>query len=549
MRAAARAALAAVPVAFLGLFFMYPLTAILDLGLRPEGRLDLAAVRRPLTDPGLRAVVWFTLRQAAASTAVTLAVGLPAAYLVSRFEFPGRRLLRAVVFVPFVLPTVVVGTAFIGLLGPDGPVADALGVIGIHAPQGMHRSLGTLVAAHAFFNVAVMVHVVGGFWSHVDPALVDASSILGAPGVRAVRRVLLPLARPAIVGATLLVFLFTFTSFGVVLLLGGPGRATIDVEIYRRTSQLLDLPTAAALSLVQLVFVGALLWVGALAEARAVRQPLLPSRSVARRPRTAGERVFVLGVAAGLLLFLAPPILSLVWRTLRGPSGLTFARYLELGSLRRGSVLPISPLAAIGNSVRLAFVAATIALLVGGLASVAVARARRSPGLLGLVGLPLGVSAVTVGFGYVVAFDRAPLDLRGSVWLVPLAQAIVAIPFVVRLVAPVLAAATAELAETAAGLGASPLRVVLDVTLPVASRALLAAATFAFVISLGEFGATAFLARADQPTMPVAIARLLGQPGAASFGQAMSMSVLLMAVTAAVALSIERFRVGSFGRF
>jgi thiamine transport system permease protein len=545
----ARAAIVAVPLAFLGVFFVYPLASILDLGLRAEGRLDLEALRRPFTDPGLRSVIGFTIRQAVASTLLTLALGLPAAYLVSRFDFRGRQLLRALVLVAFVLPTVVVGTAFIGLLSPGGPVADLLGALGLHVPEGMHRSFGAIVAAHAFFNVAVVVYVVGGFWSHVDPALVDASTILGSPGFRAVRRVLVPMAVPAIAGASLLVFLFSFTSFGVVLLLGGPGRATIDVEIYRRTSQLLDLPTAAALSLVQLVFVGALLWFGALAESRSVRQPLMPSATVARPSRTTGERVFIALTSSVLLLLFLPPIVSMIGRTLWGPTGFTLSRYTGLGTLRPGSVLAVSPLAAITTSLRVAVAAAAIALAVGGLAAVAVARARRSPGLLGLIGLPLGVSAVTVGFGYVVAFDTSPLDLRGSIWLVPVAQAIVAIPFVVRLVAPVLAAAEAELAETAADLGASRWRVAVDVTLPVASRALLAALTFAFVISLGEFGATAFLARADQPTMPVAIARMLGQPGAASLGQATAMSVLLMGVTAAVALSIERLRVGAFGRF
>ena len=525
-RTLARAALLLAPAIFLGLFFAYPLASILDAGLRPAGRLDVSAVVDVLSDTGLRGVIWFTLWQATVSTAITLAVGLPAAYALSRFAFRGRALLRALVLVPFVLPTVVVAMAFAGWRG----------------------SLWALFAAHVFFNVAVIVRVVGSFWSNVDPELEDAAEGLGAHGIRRFTAVLLPLARPSIVGAAMLVFLFTFTSFGVVLLLGGPGRATIEVEIFRRTSQLLDLPVAAALSLVQLAFVSALLVGESLLASRIPLRRQLLAAGVARPPRTRGERAFVATTAVGLAALVLGPPARLAWRSLVGPGGLTLSRYVELGSVRKGSLLPVSPLEAVANSLRFAAGAAAIAILVGGIAAFAVAGVRRSSGLWTLVGLPLGVSAVTVGFGYVVAFDATPLDLRGSSWVVPLAQAVVAIPFVVRIVAPVLGSIGSELAEAAAGLGASPSRVLRDVTLPIASRALLGAAVFAFVVSLGEFGATAFLARADTPTMPIAIFRLLGQPGSASLGQAEAMSVLLMLVTAAAALAIDRIRVGAFGR-
>jgi thiamine transport system permease protein len=515
----------ALPVAFLGLFFAYPLIAIVDMGLRPEGRLELASLAEVVTDPRLAQVVWFTLWQATVSTALTLAVGLPAAYALSRFAFRGRALVEAIVLVPFVLPTVVVGLAFGGGRG----------------------SLAALFAAHVFFNVAVVVRVVGGYLATIDPAIEDAAEELGARGIRRFTAVLLPVARPAIAAAAALVFLFTFTSFGVVLLLGGPGRVTIEVEIFRRTSQLLDLRTAAALSLVQVVAVSALLLADALLASRRVER-VLPFADPRRRPRTRAERAFAGAAVAGLLVLVLGPTLRLFVRSLVGPEGLTLARYTQLGELRRGSLFAISPLAAITTSVRYAAAAAAIALAVGVPAAVVVARARRSRGLWTLVALPLGVSAVTVGFGYVVAFDADPLDLRGSAWLVPLAQATVAIPFVVRVLAPAFASISEDLGETAADLGASPGRVTRDVVLPVAWGSVVTAAVFAFVVSLGEFGATAFLARPDAPTMPVAIYRLLGQPGSASVGQAAAMATILGVVTAGVALALGRARLGSFGR-
>jgi thiamine transport system permease protein len=229
-------------------------------------------------------------------------------------------------------------------------------------------------------------------------------------------------------------------------------------------------------------------------------------------------------------------------------TGITLDRYVGLGDVRAGSALPISPIDAVTTSLRVAAGAASIALVVGVLASWAISRSRQGSWLRALSAVPLGVSAVTVGFGYVVAFDAGPLDLRGSVWLLVAAQSVVAVPFVVRMVEPVLSTSALELTEQAGALGASPLQAARDVLVPVASRAILGAAAFAFAIALGEFGATAFVARLDSPTMPVAIVRLLAQPGAASIGQATAMSVMLLVVTALITVGIDRFRVGTFGR-
>ncbi len=514
-------ALALVPAAFLGLFFIYPLASIVGSVI---GQLSPGTV---LGDARLRSVIWFTTWQAVVSTALTLAAGLPAAYLLARFRFPGRTALRVATLVAFVLPTVVVGAAF----------------------AGSRPSLGALFAAHVFFNLAVVVRVVGAFWSQLDPAFEDVAAEMGATGMRRFTDVLLPLARPSIVGAATLVFLFTFTSFGVALLLAGPARATIEVEIFRQTSQLLNLPVAAALTLVQLAIVSTLLWVTSVTESRAgVRQGLVAPVDSARRARTTGERVFVAVAAPSLAVALLVPPLRLVWRSLRTSGGLTLQRYLDLGAVREASALPISPMSAIATSLRVAAGAAAIAIVVGVIAAWVVARSRNSSWLRGLSAVPLGVSAVTVGFGSIVAFDSGVLDLRGSVWLLVATQAVVALPFVVRLVEPVLTSAGHDLSEQAAALGASPLQTVRDVMLPVASRAILGAAAFAFAVALGEFGASAFVARLDAPTMPIAIVRLLSQPGAASIGQATAMSVVLMAVTASITVAIDRFRVGTFGR-
>jgi thiamine transport system permease protein len=238
----------------------------------------------------------------------------------------------------------------------------------------------------------------------------------------------------------------------------------------------------------------------------------------------------------------------LVTRSFDTPTGYGLDFYRALGEIHAGSTLFVEPVDAIANSLRFAAVATVIAVVVGGCAAVALASSRRR-GLDAVIALPLGVSAVTVGFGFLISLDHPPVDLRSSWWLVPIAQALVAIPFVVRLMTPVLRAIDPRLREAAATLGASPLRVWREVDLPIVARAVLVAAGFAFAISLGEFGATVFLVRPDTPTLPVLVYRLLGQPGPLNFGAAMAASVILMALTTLAMLGIERFRAGTMGTF
>ena len=225
-----------------------------------------------------------------------------------------------------------------------------------------------------------------------------------------------------------------------------------------------------------------------------------------------------------------------------------FGFYRALGEVHRGSTSFVPPVDAIANSLRFAAIATVIAVVVGGCGAFALA-ASKSHALDTVLSLPLGVSAVTVGFGFLIALDHAPLDLRASPYLIPIAQALVAIPFVVRTMTPILRAIDPRLREAAATLGASPARVWREVDLPIVTRAALVAAGFAFAISLGEFGATLFIVRPDYPTLPVMIYRLLGQPGPLNFGSAMAASVILMGLTAIAALAIEQFRFGTAGTF
>lgn len=539
------------PLGFLGAFFLYPLGAIfaqaVGQGLtRGLGSQGLAPILRPLG---------FTLYQAALSTLLTLAVGLPAAFVVGRYDFPGRRALRVLTTLPFILPTVVVAAGFNALLGPRGWLN--LGLMALfqlsNPPLQLLNTFAIILLAHVFYNTTVVVRVVGSAWEGLDPRLEQAARTLGASPWRALREVTLPLLRPSLLAAALLVFLFDFTSFGVILLLGGPRFATLEVEIYVQALQMLNLPLAGLLSAIQLLCTLVFTLVYAHLSRSGAAVPLAPrvKGEGLRKPRSLRERLAVGGVVTLLGLLILAPLAALTLRSLvrleadRGQRGqvirgLTLDYYQELFINRRQSIFYVAPLTAVRNSSLYGAAAVLISLGLGFPAAYALARRSGAARILDLLlALPLGTSAVTLGLGYLVVFNRPPLDPRSFPLLIPIAHSLVALPLVVRTLQPAISSIPPSLRQAAATLGASPARVWREIDLPLLLRAALVGAIFAFTISLGEFGATTMLARPDMPTLPLAIAGFLAQPGAMNYGQAMAMATLLMLTCAAAVFMLD----------
>lgn len=541
------------PLGFLALFYLYPLAAILAYSFFPNGALDLSGIRELTADPYYAGVLWFTTWQAAVSTLLTVVAALPAAYLLARYQFRGQGLIRALTTVPFLMPTIVVAPAFVALLGPRGALNLALMEwFRLSAPPlSLLGTIGIIFIAHVFYNYTIVLRIVSGFWSNLDPQLGDAARVLGADGRRVFFQVTLPLLAPAILAAALLVFVFDFTSFGVILILGGARLATLEVEIYRAAANLFDLPLAAALSLVQIGFTLVLIVVYTRMQARLAAPVRLRPQAVTRRPlQTWRARILAIVVLGLMLVFLLAPLGVLVFESLQTPQGAGLGNYLELGINRRGAVTFIPPVDAIRNSLAFAGAVVVLAVGLGLIAADAIVRSSRGAAVLDpLFLLPLATSAVTLGFGYILAFSRPPLNWRAEVWLVPVAHTLIALPLVIRSLLPLLREIKPNLREAAAVLGAAPARVWSEIDLPIVMRAVLVGAVFAFTVSLGEFGATTLIARPEWSTIPLAIYRLLGQPGLANYGQALALSAILMLVSAAAIILMERVRFGAAGEF
>jgi thiamine transport system permease protein len=374
--------------------------------------------------------------------------------------------------------------------------------------------------------------------------------MLGASSWRVFWEVTLPLLRPAILAASLLVFIFCFSSFGVILILGGPRYSTIEVEIYRQAVSIFNLPVASMLSIIQMLLTFAFMWVYTSFQTKTSIALYPEPRSLTEHRVTTLKDKIIVGTSISImLLLLGSPLVALLLQSIHTMEGFTFQFFRMLFENREQSLFFIPPADAIGYSLGFALATLVLATTIGLCAAVYLSgsKGRFSSVLDPIFMLPLSTSAVTLGLGFIIALDEPPLNLRTSILLIPLAHALVAYPFVIRSVLPALRSIPKALKESAALLGAPPVQVFLKVILPIVSRALIAGAVFAFTISIGEFGATVFVARPQTPTMPLAIYRFLGQPGELNYGQAMAMSTILMLVTAAGFLFLDKIRLSKEG--
>lgn len=533
-----------IPLAFLGFFFYLPLASIFkiafsEITLKGLDGLQAASILRPLG---------FTFGQALLSTVLTLIIGLPAAYLFARFQFFGKRFLRILTTLPFILPTVVVAASFSSLFGPRGWINGFLMTVFHLSQPPLHvlNSLTAILLAHIFYNTTIVIRVVGSQWEQLNPQFAQAGRMLGASRWRCFEQITLPLLAPSILSASLLVYLFDFTSFGVILLLGRVGLATLEVEIYTQAMYMANLPLAAMLAIIQMACtLGMTIAIARLSgKWNLAMMPRLKGEATLRAS-TRYEKWFVGLMILLLLGMFLSPLLGLVLQSFTQISAdstlkLTTSYYQSLFTNTRNSLFFVPPIQTIINSILFAILTTMLSLLLGFMAAYALTpRTLPARVLEPLFLLPLGASAVTLGLGMIVVFNSPALNLSSFPILLPIAHSLVAFPFVLRTLQPAIASIPPRLQEAAASLGASPARVWREVDLPILARAALVGAVFAFTLSLGEFGATSFLTRPEFPTIPIAIARFLSLPGASNFGQALAMATILLIICTASILVLE----------
>jgi thiamine transport system permease protein len=324
-----------------------------------------------------------------------------------------------------------------------------------------------------------------------------------------------------------------------VLVLGGGQVQTIETAIYFSATQFLDLESAAALVFIQTLITAAAFLVGSSLVKGTVglEQVFEGTRKQRVDSRDWPASVLTAGIVLGLLVM---PMLLVLVEAFRVGDTWGFTNFANLGTRGARDLLNISVIDAAANSFRNMAVAATIAFVLGTLISWLLVRTRQK--LLDLVFLvPLGVSSVVLGFGFLVSFDATWLPLRSFWLIVPLAQALIALPMVIRLVYPALVSIGKEPIEQASLDGASSWQIWRFVESGMIKGVLLTALGYAAIISVGEFGASTFLAYGSGGTIPTLLFRLIARPGEQNYGMAMAVSAILIAFVWAVMLLLSRY--------
>lgn len=489
------------PLLFLGVFFLWPVLSMMTRYVRFSTLIDV------ITDSSLRGVWWFTFWQAALSTLLTVLIGLPITWALSRHRFLFSRFMTGLVTVPFLMPAVVIASGVRAVL-PNMPV---LGILW----------------AHLAFNVAVIVRVVGPRWALLDPAMEQTSADLGASPLRTFIYVVWPHIRTAVRNASSMVFLFCFSSFAVIAILGGISRRTIESEIFTQAVRLGNIKVATSLATLQAIVVICILL---FASRHSTDTTDISSINVQLNPLAcSSSKTFVYIAAYVPLVVVLTPLFAVIAKSFILNDRFTLKGYTWLfdGSTSQVGINAVATLiTSLIFATICALIATTLALIIG------LSRSTQSV-ISSLTGLPLVVSAVTLGLGIIVTFQNSPFAWRSEKWLIPVIHAVIALPLTVRILTPAIAAIPRDLHEASASLGADTWRTFWKIDIPLLQPAILRSLGLAAAISIGEFGATSFLSRSGAETIPMAISQLLSHPG-----DVLSQTAYALATLCIVGLSI-----------
>ncbi|MFZ9907628.1 MAG: ABC transporter permease [Ilumatobacteraceae bacterium] len=458
------------------------------------------------------------------STALALTVALPLAFVTANFKFKAQRLTTSLISMPFILPSIVVGVAFLQIL-----------------PNNFHRTAFALILAHVYFNFGFASRLISARWLQIHPHLDDAARTLGASPLKLFRTLTLPLLSKAITNAALIVFTLCFTSYGVVRVLGGPSRSTLETEIYFRAMQLGDVSGAMLLSALQLVIIALLFVVTTKASSKKFEQSTRPTISRQKSLQTRKQKVIAATIISVATLFAIVPVLAIALKSINTNSRFTTTAWRTVFT---------SPEIAqsITKTLIYAVIAMSLATLLGLLSACSVAYNNKFRFISGLTTLPIVISAVSIGLGIIITFDTQPFDWRGAQLMLPLAHTLVALPLVMRIISPVLQAIPDSLRQASSVLGASPRQTWLNIDFKIIRRAAISAAAISATVSIGEFGASSFLARRGAETLPVMISRLLSRPGDSLQSQAFALATLLVMFSLAMIFVVDSFAKDKFIR-
>lgn len=503
--------------------------------------------------PDLAAALANTLIIAGAVALLSVAVGLPLAWLVARSDIPARGVIELLVYLSFIFPSFLSAIAYVLLLGPGAGLINRLlmGALGLEEAPFDIFSVGGIVFVTLLHVYPFVFLLTVSALRSLNPSLEHAGQILGAGQFRVATRIVLPLVAPGILAGALLAFVDSIALFGIQAILGIPrGIHTLPTKIYALFGHPPQLELASALGMVLVLIAVVALY---------LQRRYLASRSFVTvagkgvRPQRVSLgrwRYPVLALAMAffaLALFLPTAVLvavSFMRSVARGVSAgnLTLENYWQVFE-------QALPRTAMGNSLMLAAAAATVAVIIGVLVAYVDLRTsyrgRRVLDYLSLV--PLGLPGIVLAVALVLAWIRPPLILYGTVWILVIAYVTRFVPFTVRTAHSSLLQVHEVLERAARISGASWARTMRSITLPLVSSGLLVGWILVFIQAMRELSASILLYSSGNETLAVAIYNFYDEgyfPATCALST-ITLVVTLLAVWAARDVTIRRWMGGA----
>ncbi|MCD6383858.1 MAG: iron ABC transporter permease [Thermoplasmata archaeon] len=536
----------ALSLIFITFFAILPLLYFLGTGFSEGGFEGIGNV---ISGPFYRKVILFTVAQAVLSFALTILLSLPMAYLMVKYDFPGKRALLSLTTVPFILPPLVVAVGFYSLFGTKGYVN-----LFLHEILGLEYSLNLLytwkaiILAHVFYNFSIALRIIHSRWSQIDEEQILVARSLGAKPRMAFLKITLPQLIPAIASASLLVFIFCFMTFAVVLILGdGVRYITLEVALYRKFFFDFDFSTGSALAAVEVavVLLGTYLYLRLSSRwGENIIMSVEERRGGRWREAPISHRVLLLAYLVASLFLVVGPLVGVILKSFQSELGaggyLTLRWYKRILFGGYSSFIGVSPFQTIINSLVFAFLTVLITVPVATASAYALRSLPgrfRAPVELYLM-VPLGVSGVVLAISMRVFYLNFYKPLTYSPYIIVLAHSLIAYPLSLRILSTGFASIEKSIVEASRSLGATPFKSFLYVVLPLVKPYIIVSALFSFAISLGDFGATLVLYTPEYTTMPIAIYRFIS--AGRDFGSSYAFSALLILLGFVCFYAIDR---------
>jgi len=537
----------------LGAGFYWPLLSFLS-GNNPlhpeESFLQWKFFKEFLSDPWNLRVIGFSLYQAFLSALLSILVGLPGAWLLTYYNFPGKRWFRLLTYLPFILPSILVVLAMVLFYGNNGWINRGLmTILGTDEPQ-VHflYSLTGILIAHVFYNFPLAMKIIGDQWERISLKYHHAASSLGVGNMRRFFGITLPLLMPSIGSAFVLIFLLCMNSFAIILVLGGGIRyTTIEVLIYQLARIELDFSGAASLAFLQggLSLIGMAIMLKG--RDRRVDQESASKSWLPEKLRNRSMKAwFGLCWILLVLIFALGPLFAILMDSFRkfehGEWIYTWYWYRELFTWRENNYF----LSSLWNSLRIGLGSALISSIFGlGLVSIIAYRKgvkRRFWEMLTI--FPIALSTVVFGVAWFHFYQEHLAGTVPLIFVVMAMHALLTCPYWIRIVLPTLESIPLQWHTESKMLGKQPLEYGVRILWPWLSKTFLIAFFFSFSLSLGELNSTMMIADETVRTLPLEI---YGAISGYRFSYASAVAVILLILSVSTFLLVEQ-SIGFFGR-